>query len=70
MASDLLIGHAEIAAYLRVTVGWVKKQSRRLQREGILRRSVRGKPPRVQVTAFVEDLRRWIVARQGQRSGN
>ena len=70
MASDLLMGHAEIAVYLCVTVGWVKKQSRRLQREGVLRRNVRGKPPRVQVTAFAADLQRWIVARQAQRGGN
>ena len=60
--SDLLIGLEEIARYLRMPLGTLKRHSRQLQNAGVVFRILRGKPPRPMICAFKNMLQAWFVA--------
>lgn len=64
--SDLLIGLAEIARYLRVPLSTMKKQSARLQRLEVLFVVWRGRPLKPRICSTKDRLEAWLIASGGR----
>jgi len=63
--SQLLVGLEEIARYLGLSHASLKRQSRTLQKIGVLFPMWRGRPPRRMICTFTDRLQAWLLAAAG-----